>query len=116
MAVWGIGGAWRAPGLLTHPVRRVGGVGSLSEYQRSAGAVHSIGWHLVWCSKYGKRVFVGPVAGRLRGLLLAKAVERGWSVEALESMPDHVHLFVRTPPDVSVSRVAHQLTGFRGRP
>jgi putative transposase len=77
----------------------VGGVGSLSEYRRSVGAVHSIGWHSVWCPKYRKGVLVGPVADRLRELLVAKAAERAWSVEALELMPDHVHLFVRTPPD-----------------
>lgn len=90
-------------------------MGSLSEYQRSAGAVHSIGWHLVWCPKYRKRVLVGPVAERLRELIHAKAEERGWSVEALELMPDHVHLFVRTPPAVSPARVAHQLKGFTSR-
>lgn len=90
----------------------VGDVGSLSEYQRSVGAVHSIGWHIVWCPKYRKRVLVGPVAGRLRELLVAKGTERGSRVEALELMPDHRHLFVRTPPDVSASRVAHQMKGF----
>jgi putative transposase len=90
----------------------VGGVGSLSEYRRFAGAVHSIGWHIVWCPKYRKRVLVGPVADRLRELLSAKAAGRGWSVEALELMPDHVHLLVRTPPDVSAARVAHQMKGF----
>lgn len=57
-------------------------------------------------------VLVGPVADRLRELLLAEAAERGWSVEALELMPDHVHLLVCTPPDVSAARVAHQMKGF----
>lgn len=90
-------------------------MGSLSEYQRSAGAVHSIGWHMVWCPKYRKRVLVGPVADRLRELIHSKAEERGWSVEALELMPDHVHLFVRTPPDTSPARVAHQLKGSTSR-
>ena len=62
---------------MTHPVGMVGGVGSLSEYRRSAGAVHSIGWHIVWCPKYRRRVLVGPVADRLRELRLAKAAGRG---------------------------------------
>jgi putative transposase len=88
----------------------VGGVGSLSEYQRSVGAVHSIGWHIVWCPKYRKRILVGPVADRLRELLVAKAAERGWSVEAVELMPDHVPLFIRTPPDERTARLT------RGKP
>jgi putative transposase len=88
----------------------VGGVGSLSEYRRSAGAVHSIGWHIVWCPTYRRRVLVGPGADRLHEVLLAKAAGRGWSIGALEWMPDHVQLFVRTPPEVSAGRVAHQQT------
>ena len=91
------------------------GVGSLSQYQRSAGVVHSIGWHIVWCPKYRKRVLMGPVAERLRDLLVTKATERGWTVEALEIMADHVHIFVRTPPDASPARVAHQLKGYSSR-
>lgn len=95
--------------MLTHPAGMVGGVGSLSEYRRSAGAVRSIGWHMVWCPKYRKRGLVGPVPDRLRGLLLAEAAARRVEVEL---MPDHVHLFVGTPPGVSAARTAHQMKGF----
>jgi putative transposase len=86
-------------------------MGSLSEYGRTAGAVHSIGWHLVWCSKYRKKVLVGEVATRLEQLLRAKAGELDWELFTLEVMPDHVHLFVRTPPGVAPVQVAHQFKG-----
>jgi Transposase and inactivated derivatives len=91
------------------------GVGSLAEYGRSAGAVHSIGWHVVWCPKYGKKVLVGTVAQRLGELIHAGAERQGWSVEALEVMPDHVHLLVRTSPAVSPARVAQQMKGSTSR-
>jgi putative transposase len=87
----------------------------LGEYQRTAGAVHSIGWHIVWCPKYRKHVLVDAVADRLRELMASKADERGWTIEALEVMPDHVHVFVRTTPNDSPARVAHQLKGFTSR-
>jgi len=90
-------------------------MGSFSEHGRTAGAVHSIGWHIVWCPEYRKRVLVGEVADRLRALLGAKAADRGWTVEALEVMPGHVRLFVRTGPDASAALVAHQLKGFSSR-
>lgn len=90
-------------------------MGSLSEYGRTAGAVHSIGWHIVWCPKYRRPVLVGEVADRLKALLGEKTAERGWTVKALEVMPDHVHLFVRTGPDASAALVAHQLKGFTSR-
>jgi putative transposase len=88
---------------------------ALSEYQRSAGAVHSINWHIVWCPKYRRAVLVGPVADRLREVIMGKAAEHGWRIEALEIVPDHVHLFVRTDTNASASRVAHQLKGASSR-
>ena len=52
---------------------------------------------MVWCPKYRRPVLVGRVAERLRELLGAKCAEHGWTVEALEVMPDHVHLRSRLP-------------------
>jgi putative transposase len=85
---------------------------SLSEYERTAGAVHSVGYHIVWCSKYRRSVLVDAVAERLRELLAAKAAEHGWSIEALEIMPDHVHVFVRAAPKYSASFIANQFKGY----
>jgi putative transposase len=88
---------------------------SLSGYGRTAGAVHRIGLHLVWCPKYRRPVLGDRVADRLRSLIEAKCAERGWTVQALEVMPDRVHLFVRTGPDASPALVAHQCKGFTSR-
>jgi putative transposase len=88
---------------------------SLSEYGRTAGAVHSIGLHLVWCPKYRRPVLEGQVADRLHTLIGAKCAERGWTVRALEIAPDHVQLFVCTGPDASPALVAHQCKGFTSR-
>src|SRR5919106_1548245 len=88
---------------------------SLIEYGRTAGSVHSISLHLVWCPKYRRPVLVGQVAERLRSLIEAKCVERGWTVRALEILPDHVQLVVRIGPDASPALVAHQCKGFTSR-
>jgi putative transposase len=88
---------------------------SFQEYGRTAGAVHSIGLQLVWCPKYRRPVLEGRVADRLRGLIEAKCAQRGWTVRALEILPDQVRLFVRTGPDASPALVAHQCKGFTSR-
>jgi REP-associated tyrosine transposase len=88
---------------------------SLSEFGRTAGAVHNIGLHLVWCPKYRRPVLNGPVADRLRSLIETKCAERGWTVQALEIAPDNVRLVVRTGPDASPALVAHQCKGFTSR-
>jgi putative transposase len=88
---------------------------SLGGYGRTSGTVHRIGLHLVWCPKYRRPVLGGRVPERLRSLIHAKCAERGWTVQALEVMPDHVHLFVRTGPDAPPALVAHQCKGFTSR-
>ncbi|WP_446220689.1 IS200/IS605 family transposase [Micromonospora sp. IBHARD004] len=69
----------------------------------------------MWCPKYRRPVLVGSVADRLRDLIGQKCDEHGWSVPALEVMPDHVHLVVRADPTASPSYVANQLKGFTSR-
>ncbi len=69
----------------------------------------------MWCPKYRRPVLGGRVADRLRELIATVCAEHGWTVQALEVMPDHVHLFVRCGPDISPARVAHQLKGATSR-
>lgn len=77
--------------------------------------VYDLGLHVVWCSKYRRRVLGGRVGVRLRELIEARAAEKGWRVVSLEVMPDHVHVFVRHGPKASASYVANQFKGYTSR-
>ncbi|WP_442946028.1 IS200/IS605 family transposase, partial [Nonomuraea sp. LPB2021202275-12-8] len=69
----------------------------------SPGAVYDLGYHVVWCPKYRRRVLGGRVKTRLEELIRAKAAEHDWEIVALEVMPDHVHLLVKPHPKNSPS-------------
>lgn len=84
-------------------------------YASNSGAVYSLGYHLVWCPKYRKRVLVGQVESRLKDLLAERCLERGWEIVAMETMPDHVHLFVRADPTDAPAYIANQLKGYTSR-
>ena len=84
-------------------------------YARNSGAVYRLGYHLVWCPKYRKRVLFGQVETRLKELIRERCAERGWEIVAMETMPDHVHLFVRTDPTDAPAYVANQLKGYTSR-
>jgi hypothetical protein len=47
---------------------------SLSEYGRTAGAVHRIGLPLVWCPMYRPLVLGGRVADRLRRYIAEQTI------------------------------------------
>jgi putative transposase len=84
---------------------------STARYRTNAGAVVTLKAHLVWCPKYRRPVLTGSVADRLRELLTAKAAELDATIEALEVLPDHVHLCISYPP---IHAVAHLVNQFKG--
>ena len=88
---------------------------SAARYRTNAGAVFTLKVHLVWSPKYRYPVLTGPVADRLRESLTAKAAELDATIEALEVMPDHVHLFVSYPPIHAVAHLVNQFKGYTSR-
>lgn len=58
-------------------------------------AVFSLGYHIIWCPKYRHRVLSAPIADELKRVLNEACTVRGWSLEQIEVMPDHVHIFVQ---------------------
>ena len=86
-----------------------------TRYRRNAGSVFSLKYHLVWCPKYRRKVLVREVAEDLRELLHQKAKELDVQIEALEIMPDHVHLFIESDPTEAPQRLANQFKGFTSR-
>ena len=84
-------------------------------WKRSNKSVFNVGYHLVWCPKYRRNVLVGSVETRLKELLVQKAGELGTSIEKMEVMPDHVHLFVKADPTMSPHFIVQQLKGYTSR-
>ena len=80
-------------------------------WTRSNTTVYNIGYHLIWCPKYRRKVLIGDVEARLKQLLQEKADKIGVSIEEMQIMPDHVHLFVKASPVASPHWIVQQLKG-----
>lgn len=78
-------------------------------------AVFNLGYHLIWCTKYRRDVLTGEVEVRLAELLREKAKEIGVVIETMEVMPDHVHLFVKSPPTNAPHHIVQQFKGYTSR-
>ena len=84
-------------------------------YRRTRHAVYLCNYHFVWVPKRRKSVFVGAVRERFEELVRWVADEEGWEILALETKPDHVHLFVSVQPYWSPHRVLRQIKGRTSR-
>lgn len=86
----------------------------MTQYAKNSGAVFSLKYHLVWCPKYRRPVLEGAIEKRLREVLEVRA-KHGWTIHALEVMPDHVHLFIESDPIYSVAEIVNRLKGASSR-
>ena len=84
-------------------------------YSYSAHTVFNLNYHIVWCTKYRRQVLTGSIQQRLKQLIKEKAGELGCIVNTMETMPDHVHLFVTAKPIHSPHLLAGQFKGYTSR-
>lgn len=81
-------------------------------YNRSTHCVYNIGYHLIWCTKYRKKLIYGEIETLLKRLIRAKSNELGVHVGQMETMPDHVHVFIKSRQVTEPSCIVRQLKGY----
>lgn len=81
-------------------------------YTYNSHCVFNIGYHIIWCPKYRRKVLINGVDIRLKEILVKRAAAIGVSIEKMEIMPDHVHLFVKAVPTLAVHFIVNQLKGY----
>lgn len=86
-----------------------------NRWTKSKTVVYNIGYHLIWCSKYRRKVLTGDAETRLKELLAEKAGQIDIEIVQMEIMPDHVHLFVKATPVNSPHYIVQQLKGYTSR-
>ena len=75
------------------------------------GYVYSLQYHIVWCTKYRRKVLVGGADEDCKALLHALAEEYRFRILAMEVMPDHIHLLVDTSPQFHIPDMIRIMKG-----
>ena len=79
------------------------------------GYVYSLQYHLVWCTKYRKNVLVGNIAEEIEAGLKTTTEELGITIDAMEVMPDHIHMLIQAKPQIRLSDAIKILKGNSAR-
>lgn len=77
--------------------------------------VYRCHFHVVWCPKYRRPVIAGAVDDRLKEIIREVCAERDAPIQAIETMPDHVHLLVTCDPQFGIHRLVKQIKGRSSR-
>lgn len=73
--------------------------------------VFKIGYHVVFCTKYRRKVLAGEVEDYLKAVFLELATAKGFEIASPETGADYVHLFVSAAPHVAVSQIVKWIKG-----
>ena len=78
--------------------------------------VFNINYHIVWSTKYRRKVLSPDIEKRLKEILINVAQEKGFEIVEIEvGTKDHVHVFVSAIPKISISYIAKMMKGISGR-
>ena len=80
-------------------------------YKVAKHSVYNINYHLVFCPKRRKSVLVDDIVLDLEQLFTDLMVTMGCKIEQLSIEPDHVHLFISAPPNISPHLIIKNLKG-----
>lgn len=87
----------------------------MDEVRSNNNVVYRCHYHVVWCPKYRRKVIGGKVDDRLKEIIREVCAERDAPIEAIETMPDHVHLLVVVDPQFGIHRLVKQIKGRSSR-
>ncbi|MCL5733288.1 MAG: IS200/IS605 family transposase [Patescibacteria group bacterium] len=85
------------------------------QYHRTSHTVYDNKYHIVWITKYRKKILVDDIALRLREII--RQICSTEKIDILKGAigPDHVHILLETPPYIAISRIIQHLKGESSR-
>lgn len=83
----------------------------MKKLNSNRSSVFNVSYHILFCPKYRRKILVNGIDIRLKEILVSKAKELGLEIENIEAMPDHVHLFIKAHPRISINSIVSKLKG-----
>ena len=90
----------------------------MGELRHGRTCVFNINYHIVWSTKYRRKVLNIDIKRRLKELLIDVRKQKGFEIAEIKvgtKDHDHVHVFVSAIPKISISYIAKMMKGISGR-
>ena len=79
--------------------------------RKGAHTQYDIQYHIVWITKYRKKIITGKIASRLKVLLMQGCSADNITIIKGNIQPDHVHLLISATPSLSIAQIMQYLKG-----
>ena len=88
----------------------------MEKLRHNRTCVFNINYHIVWSTKYRRKVLTPNIENRLKEILIDVGKQKGFEIEKIEvGLQDNVHVFVSAIPKISISYIAKMMKGISGR-
>jgi putative transposase len=88
---------------------------NMAEVHHGRGYVYSIQYHIVWCTKYRRKVLEGKTEEKIKELINWLADINKYAIISMEVMPDHIHLLLDCSPQHYIPNIIKSLKGVSAR-
>ncbi|MFB6349903.1 IS200/IS605 family transposase [Moraxella sp. ZJ142] len=85
------------------------------EIRRGRHVVYNLHVHLVFVTKYRRKVFTKEILDDMQSIFERVCFEFDSTLVEFDGEEDHVHLLVHYPPKVSISKLVNSLKGVSSR-
>lgn len=82
---------------------------------KGRGCVFSLEYHIVWCTKYRKKIISGPIESELVSILCSYASSHRFGILECNTDKDHIHLLVWLTPQHYIPEIIQGMKGSSAR-
>ena len=85
------------------------------DYRTTNKTIYSCQYHIIWCTKYRRKVLDTQIQGRLKQLIREKQDEYEYQIREVETQVEHVHLLIEIPPKHSIDKIVGKIKGYTSK-
>jgi putative transposase len=84
-------------------------------YKKSNTVCYSCKYHIIWCTKYRRKVLNDDIQRRLKEIVQEVINQNNCEVIELEVTEDHTHLLVECVPQLGIHKLVKKIKGISSR-
>ena len=85
------------------------------DYRTTNKTLYSCQYHVIWCTKYRRKVLDTEIQNRLKQLIYNQQDEYEYNIIEMETQSEHIHLLIEIPPIHSIDKIVGKIKGYTSK-
>jgi putative transposase len=85
------------------------------EYNSDGKLVYSCQYHVIFCTKYRRKILNNEIQNRLKSIINEKQLDYKFQIIEMEILEDHVHLLININPKYGIYDIVNHIKGYSSK-